>query len=62
MLIVTKVVAAGVTALALGGAPSPNMSLVERPVPASSSDLAQTLAQTPCTSGCNVWRLMYDGR
>lgn len=62
MLIVTKVVAAGVAALALGGVPSPDLGLSEQPALTSSNDLAQALPQPPCTSGCNVWRLMYDGR
>lgn len=63
MLMVTKVVAAGVTALLIGGTPSPNGGALDVSPLASSPVVAvQTLGDSPCAGGCNVWRLIYDGR
>lgn len=62
MLMVTKVVAAGVTALVIGGAPSPNSGASDLSPLASPVVAAQTHGDSPCVGGCNVWRLIYDGR
>lgn len=62
MLMVTKVVAAGVTALAFGGTPSPNSGPADLSRSAEPVVAAQAYPASQCTSGCNVWRLMYDGR
>lgn len=65
MLMVTKVVAVGVTALVMGGTPAPGtdpggLALSASPLGAAQLDNSQT---TPaCPSGCNVWRMIYDGR
>lgn len=65
MLMVTKVVAAGVTALAMGGVPTPGAdpagpSLSASPVVETQLNTSQVSAA--CPSGCNVWRMIYDGR
>ncbi len=64
MLMVTKVIAVGVTAIAMGGTPVPGSdpaeSLSAGPVAAAESNSSQ--ASPACPSGCNVWRMIYDGR
>lgn len=62
MLMVTKVVAAGVTALAFGGAPSPNIGVADQTRPAEPVVAVQAHPDAQCPNGCNVWRLIYDGR
>lgn len=63
MLMVTKVVAAGVTAFALGGSPSPNVGTADVALAAQPAAVAQSVYRdSQCVSGCNVWRMIYDGR
>lgn len=62
MLMVTKVVAAGVTALVIGGTPSPNGGTSDLSPLAPQVVAAQAYGESPCAGGCNVWRLIYDGR
>jgi len=65
MLMVTKVVAVSVTALVVGGTPSPgsdpaDLSLFVSPVAATQANPSPVRAA--CPNGCNVWRMIYDGR
>lgn len=65
MLMVTKVVAAGLTAVVMGGVPAPGsdpagLSLSASPVVEMQMNSSQ--ASPACQSGCNVWRTIYDGR
>lgn len=65
MLMVTKVVAAGLTAVVMGGVPAPGsdpagLSLSASPVVETQMNSSQ--AGPVCPSGCNVWRTLYDGR
>lgn len=67
MLMVTKVVVVGATALAMGGAPVPGSDPADRSVPASPAVAAAQAggahqASPACPNGCNVWRTIYDGR
>ncbi|MDM0006194.1 hypothetical protein QTI51_10895 [Variovorax sp. J22G73] len=65
MLMVAKVVAVGATALVMGGTPAPasdrgGAALSASPV--ASAELNSTQTGPACPSGCNVWRMIYDGR
>jgi hypothetical protein len=67
MLMVTKVVALGATALVMSGVPSPGSdpadhSLFASPVVAAAAQPDTSQASPACPSGCNVWRTIYDGR
>jgi hypothetical protein len=65
MLMVAKVMAVGATALVMGGTPAPasdptGLALSASPV--ASAELNSTQTSPACPSGCNVWRMIYDGR
>jgi hypothetical protein len=65
MLMVTKVVALSVTAIVVGGAPSPgsdpaDLSPFTSPVAAVQPNPSQV--GPACSNGCNVWRTIYDRR
>ncbi|CAA2106155.1 hypothetical protein [Variovorax paradoxus] len=64
MLMVTKVVVVGATALAMGGVPAPGSDPANTSVSASPVVAAVNTSQASpaCPSGCNVWRMIYDGR
>jgi hypothetical protein len=65
MLMVAKVVAVGATALVMGGTPAPASdpdALALSASPVASAELNSTQASPACASGCNVWRVIYDGR
>ncbi|WP_432731429.1 hypothetical protein [Variovorax sp. W6] len=65
MLMVTKVVAVSVTALVVGGTPSPgsdpaDLSLLATPIAAAQP--SPSPVSPACPNGCNVWRMIYDRR
>lgn len=64
MLMVAKVMVVGATALVMGGVPSPGSDPADLSVSASPVVAAANTSQTTaaCPSGCNVWRMIYDGR
>ncbi|RTQ37086.1 hypothetical protein SAMN05518845_1088 [Variovorax sp. YR750] len=65
MLMVTKVAAVSLTAIVMGGTPSPGsdpagLSLVTSPVAAVQP--SPGLPSQPCVNGCNVWRMIHERR
>lgn len=65
MLMVTKVVAVSVTAVVIGGTPSPGSDPADLSLLASSVVAAQANpgpVAPACPSGCNMWRMIHDRR
>lgn len=65
MLMITKVVAVSVAAVVMGGTPVPGSDPAGSSLSASSIAVAQpdiSPARPSCPSGCNVWRMISDGR
>ncbi|WP_395315786.1 hypothetical protein [Variovorax sp. UC74_104] len=65
MLMVTKVAAVSMTAIVMGGTPSPGsdptgFSFVTSPVAAVQP--SPGLPSQPCVNGCNVWRMIHERR
>jgi hypothetical protein len=62
MLMVTKVVAVSMTALVMGGTPSPGSDPADLSLSTSQVAAAQPTPGLACPSGCNVWRMIHDRR
>lgn len=64
MLMVTKVVAVSMTALVMGGTPSPGSDPADLSLSLSTSQVAaaQPTPGPACPNGCNVWRMIHERR